>query len=249
MVSFSVRSFVSLFVIVNAIGNVPIFVTLLQKFDENERRSIVKKAVLVACAALVMVTLTGNIFFRLLGIELYSFRIAGGVLLTIVSIEMLYGRKSRTQSSADEEEHYAQKEEIIIIPLAIPLLTGPGALTTGIVLFDTAGNLFNRMILLLLIGIVYFISYLILSRSGVVFKYLGKTGTTVAIRIMGLMLLSVAVQFIIGGVKEAFPRFVRIKVVRNHFISVFPILIQTHQRSTLDQIPPVEFSLLAWGIT
>ncbi len=184
--------------------------SLLHSFKNSmktKKRSIVKKAVLVACAALVVVTLTGNFFFTLLGIKLYSFRIAGGILLTIVSIEMLHGRKSRTQSSADEEEHYAEQEEIIIIPLAIPLLTGPGALTTGIVLFDTAGNLFNRITLLLIIGIVYFISYLILSKSGGVFKYMGKTGTTVAIRIMGLMLLSVNVQFIIGGVNEAFPRF------------------------------------------
>ena len=154
----------------------------------------------------MIVSLTGNLFFRLLGIELYSFRIAGGILLTIVSIEMLQGKKTRTQSTADEERHYAERDEISVIPLAIPLLTGPGSLTTGIVLFDTAGSLINRIILFLAIGLVYFLSYLILSKSGAVFKYLGKTGTNVAVRIMGLMLLSVAVQFIIGGINEAFPR-------------------------------------------
>ena len=205
-VSFFVTSFVSLFVIVNAIGNVPIFVTLLERFDDGERKIIVKKAILVAGASLVVVTLTGNLFFKVMGIELYSFRIAGGILLTIVSIEMLYGRKTRTQSSADEEGHYAEREEISIIPLAIPLLTGPGALTTGIVLFARAGTTFNRVILFLTIGLVFFISYLILSQSRAVFKYLGKTGTLVAIRIMGLMLLSVAVQFVIEGINEAFPR-------------------------------------------
>jgi multiple antibiotic resistance protein len=203
-VSFFVRSFVSLFVIVNAIGNAPVFLTLLQRYEEGERRTIIKKAVLVACAALLVVTLTGNIFFRLLGIELYSFRIAGGILLAIVSIEMLYGRKTQTQSSADEERYYAERDEISILPLAIPLLTGPGALTTGIVLFDTAGTLVNRIILLLTIAIVYLISYVILVKSSTILKYLGKTGTIVAIRIMGLMLLSVAVQFLIGGITAAF---------------------------------------------
>jgi multiple antibiotic resistance protein len=207
ILAFSSKAFVSLFVIVDAIGNVPVFLSLLDRFEEREKGFIVKKAVMVGCAALIIVTLTGNLFFRLLGIELYSFRIAGGILLTLVSMEMLHGRKTRTQSSADEEKHYAERDEISIIPLAIPLLTGPGALTTGIVLFDTAGTLVNRIILFLIIAVVYFLSYLILSKSGTVFKYFGRTGTMVAVRIMGLMLLSVAVQFIIGGIKEAFPRF------------------------------------------
>ncbi len=203
-VSFFVRSFVSLFVIVNAIGNAPVFLSLLQKYKEGERRTIIKKAIIVAGASLLVVTLTGNVFFRLLGIELYSFRIAGGILLAIVSIEMLYGRKTQTQSSADEERYYTERDEISIIPLAIPLLTGPGTLTTGIVLFDTAGTLVNRIVLLLTIAIVFVISYVILVRSGTILKYLGKTGATVAVRIMGLMLLSVAVQFLVGGVTAAF---------------------------------------------
>ena len=203
-VSFFVKSFVSLFVIVNAIGNAPVFLTLLQKYEEGEKRTIIKKAIMVAGAALLVVTVTGNIFFRLLGIELYSFRIAGGILLAIVSIEMLYGRKTQTQSSADEERYYAEKDEISIIPLAIPLLTGPGTLTTGIVLFGTAGTLVNRVILVLTIALVFVISYIILVRSGTILRYLGKTGATVAVRIMGLMLLSVAVQFLVGGVTAAF---------------------------------------------
>ena len=194
----------SLFVIVNAIGNAPVFLTLLQKYEEGEKRTIIKKAIMVAGAALLVVTVTGNIFFRLLGIELYSFRIAGGILLAIVSIEMLYGRKTQTQSSADEERYYAEKDEISIIPLAIPLLTGPGTLTTGIVLFGTAGTLVNRVILVLTIALVFVISYIILVRSGTILRYLGKTGATVAVRIMGLMLLSVAVQFLVGGVTAAF---------------------------------------------
>jgi multiple antibiotic resistance protein len=207
--AFFTKSFVSLFVIVNAIGNAAIFMTLLEKCDKEERRAIVKRAVIIAAVALLIVTVTGNLFFRLLSIDLYSFRIAGGILLVIVSIEMLYGRKTRTQSSADEEQHYLEKDEITIIPLAIPLLTGPGALTTGIVLFDTAGNSINRIILVLTIALVYLISYLILSRSDTILRFFGKTGTKVAIRIMGLMLLSIAMQFIINGLLEAFPALTR----------------------------------------
>ena len=205
IISFAIKSLVALFVIVDAIGNVPVFMTLLERFDEREKKVIIKKAVLVAGTTLAIVSLTGTLFFRLLGVKLYSFQIAGGILLTVVSLEMLQGRKTGTQSSAEDERHYAEREEISIIPLAIPLLTGPGALTTGIVFFDTAGTLSNQIILFLAIGLVYSSAYLILNKAGAIFKVLGKTGTRVAVRIMGLMLLSVAVQFIIDGLRGAFP--------------------------------------------
>jgi multiple antibiotic resistance protein len=206
VLSFFIQSFIALFVIVDPIGNVPVFLGVLERFTEAERKAVLRKAFIVAGTALFIVTLTGNIFFKILGIELYSFRIAGGLLLSIVSIEMLYGRKTRTESSSDEERHYSERDAVSIIPLAIPLLTGPGALTTGIVLFETAGNYVNRIVLLGVIIIVYFIAYFILAESAAVFRYMGKTGTTVATRIMGLMLLSMAVQFVVGGIQSAFPQ-------------------------------------------
>ena len=204
-VSYFLKSLVSLFVVVDAIGNVPVFMTILERFEETERELIIKKAALVGGLTLAIVSLTGHLFFRILGIKFYSFRIAAGILLIIVSLEMLQGKKTRTQSSADDERHYAERDEISIIPLAIPLLTGPGALTTGIVFFNSAGNLVDRVILMMNIGIVYISGYLILVKAHAVFKFLGKTGTRVAVRIMGLLLLSISVQFIIEGLMEAFP--------------------------------------------
>lgn len=202
-ITFFLNSFVSLFVIVNAIGNVPLFVTLLERFGETEKTTMMKKATIIAALTLLIVTVTGNLFFRLLGVEMYSFRIAGGILLMIISIEMLLGLRTRTQSSTTEEQSSSEIDEITVIPLAIPLLTGPGALTTAIVLFDTAGNVLNRIILLGTIVLVFLISYIILARSKPILTYLGKTGTRVARRIMGLMLLSIAAQFIINGIIDA----------------------------------------------
>jgi multiple antibiotic resistance protein len=121
----------------------------------------------------------------------------------IISIEMLLGLNTRTQSSTAEEQSSSEMDEITVIPLAIPLLTGPGALTTAIVLFDTAGNIQNKIILLGAIILVFVISYVILIRSRPILTFLGKTGTRVARRIMGLMLLSIAVQFIIKGIFDA----------------------------------------------
>lgn len=201
--TFFLQSFISLFVIVNAIGNMPIFVPLLERFSDSEKAVMMRKATIVAACTLLFVTITGNAFFRLLGIEMFSFTIAGGILLMIVSIEMLLGQRTRTQSSVIEEQNSAEVDEITVIPLAIPLLTGPGALTTGVMLFANAGNLQNRIILLATIVIVFLISYLILARSRQLLALLGKTGTRVARRIMGLMLLSIAVKFIIKGIFDA----------------------------------------------
>lgn len=203
-ITFFIQSFVAFFVIIDAIGNVPIFISLLEPFREEDRIIIIKRATLMALLSLLLVTFTGNIIFSLLNIKMYSFNIAGGILLMIISIEMLFGRKTLTEKGEDIEE---KKHDLTVTPLAIPLLTGPGAFTTGIVLFHTADTLpnptFKKGLLILSILLAFFVSYLILSKSGVVFKRLGKTGTKVIIRVMGLLLLSLAVQFIVNGVSEA----------------------------------------------
>ena len=200
-ITFFIQSFVALFVIIDAIGNVPIFIGLLEGFTEEDRRQIIKRAIIIALLTLFIVTFTGNIIFMLLNIQMYSFKVAGGILLLIIAIEMLFGRKSRTETSEDTEE---KKHDLTVTPLAIPLLTGPGALTTGIVLYDsTAGDINKVMILMASILLSFLVSYIILIKSPKVFKYLGKTGTKVVVRVMGLLLLSIAVQFIINGTSEA----------------------------------------------
>ncbi|RKY68077.1 MAG: hypothetical protein DRQ24_12165 [Candidatus Latescibacterota bacterium] len=197
--TFTVKSFVALFVIVDAFGVVPIFISLLEGYKEADKRAIIKMAVQVATIALIILTLTGNLIFQLLGIDMYSFRIAAGIILLIISIEMLFGRKTRTGSSDKIE---IEKEDIAITPMAIPLLTGPGAITTGIVLFDEAGTVLNRIILIINIILVFWISYIIFSKLNLVYKALGRTGTRVVTRIMGLMLSAISVQFIISGISE-----------------------------------------------
>jgi len=197
---FTVKSFVALFVIVDAFGVVPIFISLLEDYREVDKQAMIKMAVRVATIALIVLTLAGNFIFQLLGIDIYSFRIAGGIILLIISIEMLFGRKTRTGSS---EEIEIEKEEIAITPMAIPLLTGPGAITTGIVLFDEAGTVLNKIILIINILLVFWISYVIFSKLNLVYKALGRTGTKVVTRIMGLMLSAISVQFIISGISEA----------------------------------------------
>jgi multiple antibiotic resistance protein len=134
---------------------------------------------------------------------MYSFKIAGGILLFIIALEMLFGRKTRTESSIEEEDELRTREDIIATPLAVPLLTGPGAITAGIVLYNSAKSPLEEIILLLDVMLVFLVSYLILSKSDVIFSALGTTGTKVIVRIMGLVLSAIAVQFVISGIGEA----------------------------------------------
>lgn len=198
--SFIVKSFIALFIIVDPLGVVPVFLSLLERFKGAERQVMIKKSVIIAGITLLVLTLIGNVIFSILGISMYSFRIAGGILLLIISIEMLFGRKTRTGIS---DKLDIEREDVVIMPMAIPLLTGPGAITTGIMLFDTAGGILNRIFLIVNIFLVFFVSYAILSRLNYVYKIFGQTGTRVVIRIMGLMLSAIAVQFIISGISEA----------------------------------------------
>lgn len=197
---FIIKSFIALFIIVDPVGIVPVFISLLGRFKETERQAMIRRSVIIAGITLLVLTLLGNVIFSILGVSMYSFRIAGGILLLIISVEMLFGRRTKTGISDNLE---MEKDDVVIMPMAIPLLTGPGAITTGIMLFDTAGEMLNRIFLIIDIILVFLVSYWILSRLDYIYRILGPTGTRVVIRIMGLMLSAIAVQFVISGVAEA----------------------------------------------
>lgn len=202
-INYAIYSFIALFIIVDPVVNVPIFMSILENFKVENRTAMVRKAVAIAAAVLIVFTLLGNYIFKFLGIEMYSFRIAGGILLFVISLEMLFGRRTKTESSAEEEDEARARDDIAITPMAVPLLTGPGAITTGIVLFNSAKTLTNEIILIADILLVFLISYVILARSDYLFKILGRTGTRVVVRIMGLLLSAIAVQFVMTGIEEA----------------------------------------------
>jgi multiple antibiotic resistance protein len=201
--SFFVFSFTAIFLIVNPLGILPIFIGLLEGFSKKDRQEIIKKATILAATVLAVFTAAGDQIFQVLGIQMYSFRVAGGILLFTIAMEMLHGRRTRTKSTQKERDEALDKEDIAITPLAIPLLTGPGALTTGVVLFDAASSMEEKIIIFVSIGLVYFVSYLILSRSEKLFDALGYTGTRVIVRIMGLLLAAIAVQFVFDGIQES----------------------------------------------
>lgn len=201
-VEFALNSFVTLFLIVDPIGNIPFFVSFLGEYDVKAQKEIIRKAVAIACVTLILFTIVGKYFLAMLGVEFYSFRIAGGVLLFIIALEMLFGRKTRTEYSEELLEEKAISE-VAITPLAIPLLTGPGAITAALAFYTLSENLLAKLLLIFNIFVVFVLAYVILASSRRIFNAIGKSGTVLILRIMGLVLSSIAVQFIIQGIREA----------------------------------------------
>jgi multiple antibiotic resistance protein len=204
--TYALQAFVTLFVIVDPIGAVPVFLGLLAGFRRRDRVAMVRRAVVIACAVLLLFTVFGEMIFGFLGISMYSFRLAGGILLLIVSIEMLFGSKTRTELSEDMLAE--RKDDLTVSPMAVPLLTGPGAITSGIMLYDGAPSVADKAVLCVIVVVVFAISYLILRKSEGVYRVLGKTGTKVVLRLMGILLSAIAVQFMVEGVRGAFPNLV-----------------------------------------
>ena len=199
--TYFVRSFVALFVIVDSVGNVPIFMTILDKFNLDQKRRIIRYSIILAAAALMGFVFFGRIIFGLLGISFSSFKIAGGLLLLIISVEMLFGGKSRTEMSPETLE--AEVEEVSITPLAIPLLTGPGAITTAMVLYNDLVLPIDKIYFLLVVAAVFLVSYVILANMTLFHRILGRMGTKVITRLMGLILMSLSIEFMLSGIHDS----------------------------------------------
>ncbi len=193
--------FISLFLVVDVVTNVPIFLSLTEQYPARERRGIARRALLVALGTQLLFVIFGHFIFGYLGIELYSFSIAGGILLSVVAMEMIFGHKTSTEYQ--ENEYEEEKENVTIVPLAIPLHTGPASIITGMIIFGKADNLVPKAIFVLATACVYLASMLILVRSDIIFRLLKPMGMKVITRVMGLVLLALSVQFVVNGIREA----------------------------------------------
>lgn len=193
--------FLSLFLVVDVVTNLPIFLSLTERFSSKERKSIARRALMVALGIQLLFVIFGNYIFTYLNIQLYSFSIAGGILLSIVAMEMLFGRKTRTEYQEKEQEE--EKENITVVPLAIPLHTGPASIITGMILFGKADTLPLKAVFILAAVLVYLVSMVILLKSDLIFRIFKSLGMRLFTRVMGLILLTLAVQFVLNGVKEA----------------------------------------------
>lgn len=207
--SFFLVAFPAIFTIVNPLGAIGPFLAMTARDEWSKRTSTAQRACIVATMVLSVCTAVGGFLFQFLGITLPALKIAGGVLLFLVAVDMLNARESRSRQTEEEREEGALKEDIAIFPLGIPLLSGPGSMITVFILVDRAKTFVEHSVIYLSIMATMLISYLTLTQASRFAHYLGATGINVMSRIMGLILAAIAAQFILNGVTEALPGLAR----------------------------------------
>ena len=203
--SYGVVAFSAIFFVVDPIAVVPVFITITEGDSEQKRRTMAWRACVITAAILLTFMLGGGLIFQLFGLTLAAFKIAGGILLMLTALDMLRSLPSRTRTSNQEVTEAVNKPDVAIVPLAMPLLAGPGSIATVMVLVAQANHVWQFLLLGLSILVTALISYLMLRAAGLVNRFLGNSGRAILERVMGLLLVAIAVQFILGGVRDAFP--------------------------------------------
>ena len=202
-------AFITLFFIVDPIGNIPLFLAITPKSDFTERKQIVIRASFAGAAILVFFLFTGNLILNLFHITIGAFRIAGGILIFIIALRMLFVFRPAQKTSPQEEREAREKEDVSFFPLAIPFLSGPGAITTIILLRNKCHDVVHYLIMLSTILVVFILTYVILKESQYLMRLCGQTGINVLVRLMGLLLSVIAVQFAVDGIKDIIPDILR----------------------------------------
>lgn len=194
-----IPAFVTLFVIIDPIGLAPLFVALTQGMTPRQRRSIAIRACLVAAALLTLFGLAGEAVLGFLGISMPAFRIAGGILLFLTALDMLFERRSaRRQGTADAEP---DGDDPSVFPLAIPLIAGPGSIATMILLTGQDDSTLNLIAIHGVMAVVIVFVFILFLLAAPLERLLGPTGINVVTRLLGMLLAALSVQFVIDGLQ------------------------------------------------
>ena len=205
VLSFTFSTLTTLLLVVDAPAAVPLFLSMTESDTPEHKRRTAFRASLAAGLVLAAFGALGGVIFRVLGISLGAFRIAGGVLLFLLSIDMLRAQRSRQRTSPEEGAEGLDRPDISIFPLAIPMLAGPGATSTVMVLVSRAQHVWQYLVVFGAIAVTSLVTLGFL-RSGLrVERRLGQTGMNVLQRVMGLILAATAVQFVVEGVATLLP--------------------------------------------
>jgi multiple antibiotic resistance protein len=205
VLSFTLVSISALFFVVDPIGLAPIFVTMTAGDPPEKRRATAKKACLIFVGVLTFFTIGGGLIFQLLGVSLAAFKIAGGILLLLTALEMLQSKSPDTRTSGEEIGEAQRKDDVAVVPLAMPLLAGPGAIATVMVMSARAASPWLLLAIVASVVATAIATYYILRAAQAVDRWLGISGRAILERIMGLLLAAIAVQFVLAGVRDAFP--------------------------------------------
>ena len=199
--TFAILVFTSFFTLINPLGTMPIFMTMTSSLSNIKRKSTAKKASIVAFFTIIAFAFSGQILFQFFGISVNSFRIVGGVIFFAMGWDMLQARLVSIKHTDNEANIDAYVNDISITPLAIPMICGPGAITNAIILMQGSETLLKKIILISVIFLVLLITYMILIGASKITDKLGETGNKVMMRLMGLIVMVIAVEFFFSGLK------------------------------------------------
>ena len=201
-VRFSLLALSSIFFLVDPFAALPTFLAITHEADTARRRRTARKGAITAFIVLTAFALAGEAIFRLFGITLPAFEIAGGIILLLIGLDMLEAKRSPTQEAIGDTVAAAQKEDAGIVPLGVPMLAGPGAITSVMVLVGQAQTHWQMAAILASIVVTAIICYFVLGHSDRVVRILGDTGIRILVRIMGLLLMALAAQYFVNGLAD-----------------------------------------------
>jgi multiple antibiotic resistance protein len=204
LVHFSVLALSSIFFLVDPFAAIGSFLVITEGADGARRKRMARKGALTCFIVLTSFAVGGQLIFRLFGITLPAFEIAGGMILLLIGLDMLQAKRSATQEATGDTEEAAHKEDAGIVPLGLPMLAGPGAISTVMVLVGQTPGLWRWEMGAILgsIGLTSLASYWVLAGAGRVLKVLGETGIRVLVRVMGLLLVALAMQYFVNGLTD-----------------------------------------------
>ncbi len=200
-----IKILVGILAIVNPMGAIPIFLSLCGERTPEEAGSIARVAAISVGLILLIALWAGDPLLSFFGIGIPSFRTGGGLLILLMAISMMHARQSRVKRSPEEKDADSDKEDIAVVPLAMPLLAGPGAISLVVVEGQRAAGLTSHLLISFCIFVVAVIIWLTLRMAEPIGKRLGVTGLNIATRIMGLLLTAIGIQMIAEGLQQLFP--------------------------------------------
>ena len=203
-VRFSLLALSSIFFLVDPFAAIGSFLAITESADEARRKRMARKAALTCFIVLTSFAIAGQLIFRMFGITLPAFEVAGGLILLLIGLDMLEAKRSPTQEASGDTEEASHKEDAGIVPLGIPMLAGPGAISSVMVLVGQVGGLWRWEMGAILgsIAVTALASYWVLSAAGRVRAVMGETGIRILVRIMGLLLVALAMQFFVNGLTD-----------------------------------------------
>ncbi len=196
---FALLTLTSIFFLVDPFAVIPLFLAVTSDSSVAERKRVALRATFTCAIILCAFALAGSLIFKLFGITLPAFKIAGGIILLQIGVDMLQAKQSGQRSTPEETQEGTAKEDASIIPLGMPMLAGPGAISTVMVLIGESHTAWRRGVVYAAILVTSFAAYLVLAGAGRVRRYMGETGIRILMRLMGLLLVALAVQFIANG--------------------------------------------------